>query len=176
MGALAPHSTGSLGDTLRRLNEAAGAEGVERAMRLMEARFGKMKKDEKDLEIDAKLWVGALGKFDLETLKRAAVEACSKFKFWPSLAEFKTLCVGERKDLADRVGYKPPPPRFTAPDEDRTAQERNRRANEFLALRSKLIRDAGEPQIDWMKNHKAEFARIQPFHDQAVAILGHDGK
>jgi hypothetical protein len=171
---LTQHSTGSQLDTLRRLNEAAGADGVRRAMRLMEANFGKAKKTPEDEEIWLQLWVAALGKFDLETLKRQAIAACHKFKFWPSLAEFRALCVEDRKDLADRAGVNlNPKPKFEGPPEDpRAIRERE----ETLALNRKvreLLAEAQEPPIDWKKNHKAEFDRVEPFRERARKELGY---
>jgi hypothetical protein len=174
MGALTQHSSGLQSDMLRRLNEAAGAEGVRRAMRLMEAPFGKMKKDDKDQEIVAQLWVSALGHFDLETLKRQAVAACSKFKFWPSLAEFKAMCVEDRKELADKAGVSPNPPRprLEGPRED--PRDIAKREGDMALLKScrELMEAAGEPPIDWSKPHAAEFARRRPYMDRAKHELG----
>lgn len=173
-GALTPPLSGSLGDTLRRLNEAAGADGVRRAMRLMEANFGKAKKTPEDEEIWAQLWISALGKFDLETLKRQAVAACHKFKFWPSLAEFRALCVEDRKDLADKAGVNlNPKVKFEGPPECPKAIAQRQRDADMRRVQNRLMREAKCPPIDWSKPHAAEFARIEPFREAARRELGY---
>lgn len=169
-------SIASQSELERRLSERVGPAEVLRVLKVLEATFGDQKRTADQKEMMVQVWVKSLSEFDAETVYQAAKWCTQNLKQWPKPADMIEQCRAERKHIALLSGVKPPPSRFTPPDECPVAKARADRSREFVALRSKLIRDAGEPQIDWTKNHKAEFARIQPFHDQAVATLGHDGK
>lgn len=144
-------------------------------MRLLEANFGKAKKPPEEEEIWVQLWVSALGMFDLATLKRQAVAACHKFKFWPSLAEFRALCVEDRKDLNERAGYVPPRARFEQPKEHPQAIAERQRDAALRRRVRELMAKAGEAPIDWNKPHDKEFARQAPFVARAKKEMGYVG-
>lgn len=135
--------------------------------------FGPPKKTQGEAEIWSALWVDQLGQFDRQTLIDAAKTATGKFKFWPSLAEFKAICAEDRKHMAESVGHKPQRPRWDQPNECPLAVEARRRDAELRARQNQLMREARCAPIDWSKPHAAEFARIEPFREAARKELGY---
>lgn len=144
-----------------------------RVLRVLEATFGDPKRTAAQKEIMIQVWTEALGQFDNVTLYDAAKWCTQNLTQWPKPADMVARCREERKHLAESVGHKPERPRFTPPPECPLAVEARRRDAELRRLQKKLMDEAGEPPIDWSKNHAAEFARVAPFRERARQELGY---